>query len=114
MPYKSFQTTAKNLLGKFSQGVIEYRIAERVGGKPWEPATAERVYPVQGTVSGVPIQLVDGGQVVSSDLLATLPAFGAEPSVDGRLFVDSREYRIMKVRRVPAAGLVVVWKLVIR
>ena len=114
MPYQKFQATAKKLIGRFQQGVIEYRIAEKTGGAPWEPTRGERVYPVDGVVSGVQKQLVDGNQVISSDLQATLPAFGADPTTEGRLFVDSREYRIIKVSRVPAAGVVVVWKLVIR
>ena len=118
--YQRSQSTAKRLLDKFQQGVISHVRDGAPTGPEWDPQPGDPVVtPVVGAVRGVSQHYVgqpleNGTMITQSDLMATLPEFGISPNTSDRLKVDGRDYAIIKVERIPAAGTVIVWKVFIR
>ena len=118
--YKRGQDTAKRLLDKFQQGAISHVRDGAPTGPEWDPQPGlPDVTPVVGAVRGVSQHYVghpleNGMMITQSDLMATLPEFGIDPSTSDRLNIDGRDYAIIKVERIPAAGTLIVWKVFIR
>lgn len=116
--YDRMQGTATRLLGRFSQGVCT--LTHSVPGTPdpetpWEPGEPTvTTYTLQATVRGVSKDLVDGTTILASDLEITAAAFGAEPDPADTVTIDGKAVTLVRVIRVPAAGTVVAWKLIVR
>lgn len=115
--YKRLQGTANKLLTKFDQGGIALVSPGTPTGPAWNPTPGTPVSrPIKGTLRGVSAQYIDGSIVLATDLQCTAPAFedNHEPSLSDTLSNGAQVLQVVKVERVPAAGLVVAWRLFVR
>jgi len=97
------------------QGAIRYVKPGAATGPAYDPQPgAPTDHPVNVVVSGVAQEYVDGSYVLSTDEAAQLCAFDVEPTLAGRLEVDGVEREIVKVERLPSAGTLVGWYVIIR
>ena len=136
--YGEMADIAAELLAEFKQGVVTVTRVAQEGEKPddwpswepWTPPTVTRLYEVDAVVTGVPEKLVDGDTVVATDLLVTCSDAMRLVSVDGEavepesvpfdaglldtLQIDGRPATVIQPMPVPAAGVKVVHKFVVR
>ncbi|TKT79978.1 hypothetical protein [Aquamicrobium sp. LC103] len=135
--YARMQATATRLLGRFKQGrvtVIRTTQAEKPDDwptwQPWEGETTTNVYELDAVVKGVSAKLVDGDAVVATDLELTCSHKMVLVEVDGvavtpapvafdatlldTLNIDGRPVTIVRDLTVPAAGMPVAHRYVVR
>lgn len=111
--YNKMKVTADSLLNRFSQGVIEY---ESVGvippanswEEPTEVTTRTRIDAVAG---GVSQEFVDGVAILSTDLqvIASSPV-----PVGGRILIDGVHHVVVRHDKIPAAGVTVAHRYIVR
>lgn len=115
--YNDLQSVAAGLFSQFKQGVVYYVSVRSGSGPADDPGpNVEISTPINATVRGVPSQFVRDGLAVASDLLVTTgsaPA-GVTFSMQGFVQIDGVRYKIVQIMSVPAAGTVVVNKLIVR
>jgi hypothetical protein len=117
--YADMANTALGVITDFQQGVLALERRTLVAGsQPWEPEVPlTTVHPVIGVVQSIDRRLVDGTTVLATDRLAILPAnslpVDVAPQITDRLMVDGVPTTIKKVIRVPEAGIVIVYRLVL-
>lgn len=132
--YARMQATADRLMTRFKQGAVlltRTTIATGDPDTPWIPgAPTTDVYELRATAKGVSADLVDGTLIVATDLELTLgpkavhtltdgdPADGAEVEVEvdaaDVISIDGRAATVLRVIRLPAAGTLVAWRVVVR
>lgn len=114
--YAKMQATASRLLTRFNQGAIVLtKTFTAPGSDPWTPgASTPTPYTLQATAKGVSEEFVDGTLIVSTDLEITAAAFGADPDPADVLTIDGKPVTVLKIMRIPAAGVLVCWKFIAR
>lgn len=136
--YEEMADVAAELLAEFKQGVVTVVRMTQEGEKPidwptwqpWNPPTVMRLYELDAVVAGVPEKLVDGEVVKATDLMITcsdrmwlvsIDAVPVEPEsvpFDAGLLdtlqIDGRAVTVIQPTPVPAAGVKVVHKFVVR
>lgn len=113
--YEEMQGVATELLDEFDQGTLRYIHPGAPSGDPYDPQPGPpTAYDVDGVVRGVSQKYVDGTYILATDQQATISVFGREPTTEGVLEVDGNERQIVRVDRIPGAGTVVAYRLVIR
>lgn len=108
--------------GGLGQGVIKLtRVVPATPNpsSPWTPVAPVRTTEtINGAVRGVDAELVGveaGGTVIlASDLIAVCTPPKITFSAGDTLEIDSKAYNIISVQNVPAAGIAVVTKFVVR
>jgi hypothetical protein len=117
--YSDMAGLALEIIDEFQQGVLELERQTPVeGDKPWEPQAPDiQRFPVVGVVQAIDRRLVDGTTVLATDRLAILPVNSLPasviPELSDVLIVDGTPTVIKKIIRVPEAGIVIVYRLVI-
>lgn len=113
--YDRMQATASRLLEKYNQGVIEYVPPPTTSGDDWNPVqVASDPIAIKGTVQGVSAEYVDGETVQATDLELTASVFDQEPVMSGKFRIDGQVMQTIRIMQKPAAGTVVVWKVIVR
>jgi len=112
--YSKFQGTAAKLLKKFNQGVIRYIAQPASGANPWDAPTPSSPVLLPGAVASGVSQEFLSEKVTTSDTEVTASVFGATPEVGGVIEIDGVERQVVEVKPVPAAGVVVVWKIFVK
>lgn len=109
------QGTASKLLGKFNQGVVEYvQLEQQAGANPYDPVTSNPVsYPVNATATGVEVQYIND-YVTASDTQLNVAVFDVVPNKDGLIKIDGVEKQIIDIRKIPASGLTVSYKIFVK
>lgn len=136
--YSEMAEVAAGLLAEFKQGRVT--VVRNTGGDPmppdwptWEPwpdNSRQEVYELDAVVKGVSAKLVDGDVVVASDLELTCSHKMTLVEVDGEavtpvavefdaalldtLNIDDRPVTIVRDLTVPAAGVPVAHRYVVR
>jgi hypothetical protein len=117
--YTEMANTALGIITEYQQGVL---VLERrtpvAGAQPWEPDVPTiETFPVVGVVQGIDRRLVNGTSVLNTDRMAIIPAtslpVNVQPLVSDRLIIDGIPTTIKQVIRVPEAGILIVFRLVI-
>ena len=118
--YQEMVGIAGDLITEYQQGVIalERRTQPPATPPEWDPPPSEVAqYPVVGVVRNVDRRFVDGTLVMATDRMATLPArslpAGIVPQMTDVLYIDGEPTTIKKVIRVPEAGIIIVYKLIL-
>lgn len=116
--YARMQATATRLLDRFNQGII---VLSKPGtttppANPWEPpiVVAPVSYTLKATAKGVSDEFVNGTTILATDLEITAAEFGAEPDPADALTIDGKAVTVVKTWRIPAAGVLVAWKFIVR
>ena len=117
--YDDMQNVATGLLTSFNQGVIT--LTRSVPGtvpnadEPWitNPPT-ETVHPIKGVVKAVSKKYIDGTTILSTDSEVTIAAFAIEPNNTDKLTIDGVDIQVIDIKRIPAAGTLVVTKIIVR
>ena len=113
--YGRLQGTASRLMAKFSQGQVVYTITGAPTGPAWDPTPGAPVsYTLDATVQGVEADYVDGSLILATDLQVTCAVFGAEPSLAGTITIDGMILQIVRVDKVPGAGVTIAWRIFVR
>lgn len=123
--YGRMQATATRLLTRFNQGVVTLtRLTQIPPEHEWEPpieASAE--YTLQATVASITVdqasaKYIDGTLIVATDLVVTCAAPlrlaqmpDTEPMMTDIVSIDGRARTLKKIVQVPAAGVVVAFKV---
>lgn len=117
--YRDMANTALGVINDFQQGVLALeRRSSVAGAEPWDPdVPTTQTLPVVGVVQSVDRRLVDGTSILATDRLAILPAnalpANVVPQISDRLIIDGEPTTIKKVLRVPEAGIVIVYRLIL-
>ena len=112
--YQRFQATASRLLKRFAQGTVVYEDRIRTGGEDWAPEYDTVSLPLDAAVKGVGAMFKDSSLINESDLLVTCAVFGATPTTSGSVLIDGVRHAVVRVERVPGAGVPVAWQIVVR
>lgn len=115
--YEEMQQIATSVLTEFNQGSIKLvQLETPVNGSPDDPGDpVETVTELKGAVTGVTFKYLKEGYNAITDFEATIAVVpDVEPKEGDFLEVDGVQYKIVKDVSVPAAGLKVVWKFIIR
>ena len=113
--YGRLQGTASRLMAKFKQGQVVYTITGAPTGPEWNPTPGAPVsYTLDATVQGVEADYVDGSLILATDKQVTCAVFGAEPSLAGTITIDGKVCQIVRVDKVPGAGLTIAWRIFVR
>ena len=113
--YDRLQGTASRLMAKFKQGAVVYTITGAPTGPAWNPTPGAPVsYTLDATVQGVEADYVDGSLILATDKQVTCAVFGAEPSLAGTITIDGKVCQIVRVDKVPGAGVTIAWRIFAR
>lgn len=116
--YTNLQATASKLLANFSQGAVELVRSNGVvaGVNEWDLPTdnTPTTYTLDAVVEGVNKSLVDGVNILASDLKVTFAAFQISPSVNDKINIDGNSKTIVSLTAIPSAGVVCAWEAIVR
>lgn len=113
--YAELADLASGVLAEFQQGTVKYIAPGVASGSDWDPQQAAGAeHEVKAVVSGVAAKYVDNTHIYATDLQVTMPTFAAVPTLEGSLSIDGFAYQIVQIIPVPAAGDVIVWKMIVR
>lgn len=101
--YDRGRATASRLLEQYAQGTVIYNEPGSTGGDPWNPTPgASTPYPVNTTkMQGrEKNQYIEGGYIVSSDVLLFVAVFDVEPTLSGTMTINGQEHQIVMVNPV--------------
>ena len=113
--YERMQGTATKLIGKFKQGSIIYLEKGAETGDPWNPqAGADIPHVLKATARGVSKEYIDNTTILDGDLMLSVAVFDTEPEMSGRISIDGRLHEIVKIIRLPSAGTIVSWSIIVR
>jgi len=114
--YDDLKQVAGEVISEFKQGNIKY-ISNGVGVGPIDDPGAgiRKATSFDGVARGVSFKYVQQGFAVVSDLQVTLPAStGIVPVMQDGIEIDGINYKIVKILKKPAAGVTVVYVLIVR
>ena len=117
--YNDMANVALGVISDFQQGVLALERRTLVAGaNPWDPAsTTTATFPVVGVVSAVDRRYVDGNTVLVTDRMAILPVkslpASVVPEMADRLLIDGEPTTIKKILRIPEAGTIIVYRLIL-
>lgn len=116
--YEEMQGVASELLGEFAQGVIVLTKpgTSSPGANPWDPpVTTDPVeYTLKATAKPVEEQFINGTTIFATDIEVTAADFGGDLNPSDTMMIDGKAVTIVKVMRIPAAGTLVCWKVIVR
>jgi hypothetical protein len=116
--YGRMQKTASRLMARFAQGTVTLSRAGPLtpGENEWdEPQQSPpQVWTLDATVTGVDEAYVDGDTIKVTDQMVVASVFADEPKAGDILTVDGKVRTVLKIVRVPEAGPVVAWRIVIK
>lgn len=114
--YTRMQKTAYRLLGEYKQGTIEIgRPVRTEGATPLDPPTTSVTWEeVNAVVRGVSAELVDGTDVLATDLVVTAFVENYDPLPTDLMRIDGSVVSIQRQEKIPAAGAVVAWRFIVR
>lgn len=122
------RATAQRLLAPTSEGGLGQGSIELIRyidgappAQPWLPSSPpeREVTVLDGVARGVGKDLIgapvdNGGQIVATDLAVIAAPWGGEIDPASVLEIDSEPVTILSVEKVPAAGITVAIRLVVR
>jgi len=110
--YGRMQAKATTLMQRFRQGSVTLtRTPVIAGANPWDPPTygAPVTYTLDAVVRPVQDKFVDG-----TDRQVTCSVMPVELLPGDTMAIDGKAVTIVKTMRVPAAGEVIAWRLIVR
>lgn len=114
--YTELQPVATELLEEFKQGTIALVSITEGSGPADEPGDpVETIHALSATVKGVSFKHVQSGFALESDLMVTSAVLN-EVTISGKDFItiDGVRHKIVKDMSVPAAGIKIAWKFIVR
>jgi len=114
--YDRMRATATKLLTTYKQGTVEIgRPVVTPGANPWDaPTTATDWTALNAVARGVSQALVDGTQVLASDLMILVAVSDYAYQVSDLIRLDGKQVAIVRVDQIPAAGDPVVIRFIVR
>jgi len=119
--YGKMQGTAKRLLNRFNQGVIE--LHRTTAGTPineWTPGEDITVtYTLDATAAAVTVdqanaKYIDGTVITTADLVVTCAVPSIVPAMTDTLTIDGVAKTIKKIVQLPSAGVPVAFKIFVQ
>lgn len=116
--YDEMQEFASEMLGEFKRGVVTLTRTVTTPpdpSTPWIPGTSTPTeYPLDAVVSAVGDKFVDGTTIFATDRMVTCAVLPIEILPGDALSIDGAPVLIVKTMRIPAAGIAVAWKFIVR
>lgn len=115
--YDDARAIALDVFKEFQQGVVEYvELVPSAGATPDDPGEPTFVaHRLTSTVRPVSTKYVDGSHIVQSDRQLSMPNDGkVEPTMSGSMRIDGASFKIIEIMPRPAAGVPVVWTVIVR
>lgn len=114
--YGRLKGTADKLLKKFQQGVVKLVVPGAASGDAWNPAApgSETLIALDATVGGVRPELVDGTNILATDLVVIFAVPSVTPMVDHKIEIDGKRCSIQSLTPLPAAGTPVAYRARVR
>lgn len=120
--YQEMQDMVESMLvgdeaGGFGQGTIELvRLHQVRPANEWEvpPAPRREVTRLKGAVKGVSSKFVDNERILASDLEVTVAAKSVTFEPTDSLLLDGTPVTVLQVMAMPAVGVTVAYKLIVR
>ena len=115
--YTDMQSVASDIFAEFAQGTVQYVTQTPVSGAtPDDPGQpTETTTTINATTSPVQTRYVDGTHVVTSDVQVMFPGDApVTPTMEGWVTIDGVRHHIVSIMRVPPAGTVLSWTLIVR
>lgn len=106
--YGDMQAIATGLLTEFDQGGLSLDKYTPGSGRPTYTSQ-----PFPGAARGVTSEHLKDSMVEATDLVVTVPA-AMTPAAEDRVTVNGRSHQIIKIIRMPAAGIVAAWQVIVR
>lgn len=101
------QAIATGLLTEFDQGGLSLD-KYAAGNRPTYTSK-----PFSGVARGVTADHLTDSMIEASDLVVTLPA-SMPPAMEDRITINGRSHQVVKITRMPAAGIVAAWQVIVR
>jgi ABC-type Zn uptake system ZnuABC Zn-binding protein ZnuA len=114
--YDRLRTTANRLLATYAQGTVEIgRPAKTDGDDEWDAPTVTTVWtPINAVVRGVSASMVDGNQVLMTDLVVTATIDDYAPQPSDLMRIDGKDVAVIRQEKIPGAGIIVAWRFIVR
>jgi hypothetical protein len=114
--YERLKRHHDRLAATYGQGEVELvTTATAPGPEPWDPPTTVTTYtPVNATVRGVGAEMVDGVNIVASDLIVQIAAIENPPEVGDTIRIDGQSMAVLATMPIPAAGEPTAIKIIAR
>jgi hypothetical protein len=115
--YGRIQAKASGLFKRFRQGAVTLtRTPTTPGANPWDPPTPGTpvVYTLDAVVRAVEDKFVDGTTVYATDRQVMCGVLPVEIMPGDTLAIDGKAVTIVKTMRIPAAGVAVAWRFIVR
>lgn len=112
--YAGLSVKAAAAITKFDQGNIFYVPPGTTTGPEWDPqpVAAESVK-IQAVAFGVSAKYVDE-LVRATDIEVTAAVWSGTPVLAGTVTIAGVSHEIVRITRIPAAGDVVAWQMIVR
>jgi len=116
--YDDMAAVASSVLAEFKQGTVT--LTRTTPGTPnpstpWIPGTpTTATYTLDATVAAIGDAWVDGTTILKTDRMVTAAVFAIEPLPGDTLSIDGTAVQIIKKMRIPAAGVAVAHKWIVR
>lgn len=114
--YQDMQNVAKGLFKSFNQGEIAYVELTPGTGPADNPGAATETTTVLAgaTARGVEFRFVKGSNVLATDLQINFAGGIVDPEPSGFFTIDGVRYKSVEIHRIPAAGTVVAYAVIVR
>lgn len=114
--YSDLRNVASGLLQEFNQGVVEIgKPVTNPGSNEWDPPVTDIEWTrVNAVARGVSQKYVDGVSIVATDLQLTVDMGAYDPAAGDRIRIDGKHVSVLRFDRIPAAGGVVAWRVIVR
>lgn len=114
--YKDLQGITKDIMSEFKQGSVQLVKVTQNRGTIDDPGqVTETIHDLDASVTGVSFRLVRRGIAAETDQMVTSSVIdGVEVTARDFILIDGVRHKIVSDQSVPAAGVKVAWKFVVR
>lgn len=112
--YAGLQTRVQTIVDRFDQGDIYYVPQGAETSDPWDPQP-EQGEPVKidAVAFGVSKQYIDES-ISASDIEVTASVWSTVPELSGQIQIGDKLHEIIRIKRIPEAGIVVAWQIFVK
>lgn len=116
--YAGLAATASSLLAQYKTGAVAARVyvVTEGAGVFDDRVVANTFTPIDAYVKAVDHDRIDGTRIQVGDLDVFFPgpALSSAPTADDVIEIDGVPHAVGDVKRVPAAGTAVLWRVTVR
>lgn len=114
--YKNLQKVSNSVLKNFKQGDVKLiKTTKSTVPADESPVITETVFSLDAAVQGVSSKFVRDGFAIATDLIVTSAVRSdVTPTLEDYIEIDGVRHKIINDMSVPASGVKVAWKFIVR